>query len=219
MFKFILLFIQMNVLIFIFISCHTISNKIGDTPNLELKKSYKVEDASSQIRPGWILDPEEYFKNEKYFAQYNYFAFETELKIDREMACEYAKMNIKADIAAEIKTNIMKRIGFSKEGENDMDLSDEDVKKLKSYIEIDMTEKVEQSITGIRIKQTYWEKRVFENGKYGYTCAVLVQIPRFLLEITIKEAKEDLLDNTPNDALRNKVKQNVENLRSYNSPF
>jgi hypothetical protein len=82
-----------------------------------IQKDYVVVDASSTIRPGWTVDAVDWATQSNLDTKENrYFAFETEPKVSREMACNLAKSNAKADVAGEVATFIRQTLGSSEVG-------------------------------------------------------------------------------------------------------
>src|ERR1043165_4938329 len=92
--------------------------KVKDVDNSEtIARDYEVRDASSTSRPGWIEDAMVWTEQENMdTSKYRYFSFETEPKVNREIACNLAKANVRADIASEITTFIQKSLAASEEG-------------------------------------------------------------------------------------------------------
>jgi hypothetical protein len=75
-----------------------------------ISKDFEVKESSTNgIRPGWIEDAEIWTAQENMdVTKFRYFSFETEPKVNREIACNLAKANVRSDIAAEITTFIQK---------------------------------------------------------------------------------------------------------------
>lgn len=82
--------------------------KVKDIDNTAtISRDFEVKDASSTTRPGWIEDASVWVEQENMdVMKYRYFSFETEPKVNREIACNLAKANVRADIASEITTFI-----------------------------------------------------------------------------------------------------------------
>jgi len=161
-----------------------------------IKKDYEVRDASSNTRPGWVEDAElwakEYGKEQK--GDFRFFSFETEPKVSREIACNLAKANAKADIAGEIATFIDKQLGSSQEGSAAIDENNPHIRPLRDFVENTLAEKIMALIHGAAVAKTYWEKRDYQvklNAKkdfLAYTCAAFIRIPTKNLQRAIDEA-------------------------------
>jgi len=95
----------------IFFSCSSTKKErsLEEVEHDDIKKDYIVKDASSPVRPGWVEDArlwaKEYgrdIKNESYFS------YETEPKMARELSCEWAKAQMRSQIAGDVTTQIQK---------------------------------------------------------------------------------------------------------------
>ena len=142
------------------ISCSS-KKKVVDVDNSKtIAKDYEIRDSSSSIRPGWIEDAELWTEQEKMDVQkYRYFSFETEPKVNREIACNLAKANVRTDIASEITTFIQKSLASSNEGSAGIDANNPKTQPLREYVSNTLAERVQSLIHGAAVIKTYWEKR------------------------------------------------------------
>ena len=96
--------------LFIFIilqyGCSTSDVKVKER-EYELKRDYVVIDSNLDVRPIWVSDVQAWAKDSGNVDKYVYFSFETTPKIDREVACDLAKTNARADIASEIDAEMV----------------------------------------------------------------------------------------------------------------
>ena len=105
-------------------SCSSNKSKaVKDVDNTDtIQKDYIVRDAKSNYRPGWTVDANDWADERDLDTKtFKYFSFETEPKVSREMACNLARANARADIAGEITTFIKKSLGASQEGQAAID--------------------------------------------------------------------------------------------------
>jgi len=187
--------------------------ELQEVEHEHLKKDYEVRDASSNTRPGWVEDAEVWAKEYgKDTTQYRFFSFETEPKVSREIACNLAKANTKADIAGEIATFIDKQLGASQEGNASVDENNPNVKGLREFVENTLAEKIMALIHGASIVKTYWEKRAYiqklgaKKDYTAYTCAVFLRIPTKSLQKAIDEAANHTVNATDDPATKENVK-------------
>src|SRR6476660_4944027 len=75
--------------------------------------------------------------------KYRYFSFETEPKVNREIACNLAKANVRSDIAGEITTFIQKSLGASQEGQAAIDANNPKTAPMREFVENTLAEKVQ----------------------------------------------------------------------------
>ncbi|GAB4010925.1 MAG: hypothetical protein Fur0010_04410 [Bdellovibrio sp.] len=169
--------------------------KLEEREHEEIKRDYSVVDASSPKRSGWLEDAEIYAsQNNMEVDKFRYFAFETEPKVSRTIACDLAKAQVRADIAAEIATFIDKQLTVAKEGDSSIDENNPSVKALKEFTESKLTEKVLSMVHGAEVFQTYWEKRKYQQSLgakkdfTAYTCAVFVRMDSKRLAEAVDEA-------------------------------
>jgi hypothetical protein len=179
-----------------------------------IQRDYIVRDASSNIRPAWVYEAKEWAQaKNRNVKKYRYFSFETEPKVNREIACNLASANAKANIAGEITTFISKTLGSSQEGQASIDQNNPDIQALRSFVENTLASKVQALITGAGVVKKYWEKRNYKldlgakKDYYGFTCAVLVRMDRARLTKAIDRAAR-ILDKKSDDP---KTKANVKN--------
>ncbi len=191
--------------------------ELVEVEHTNIKKDYDVRDASSNIRPGWVEDAtvwaEEYGKTNKDGADFRFFSFETEPKVSREIACNLAKANAKADIAGEIATFIDKQLGASTEGAPSIDPNNPKTQPLREFVSNTLAEKIMALIHGASIMKTYWEKRDYQVTKgakkdyIGFTCASLVRIPTKELQKAIDEAANHVVNAVDDPSTKENVKK------------
>ncbi len=199
-------------------SCSS-SKTLKDVDNSEtIKKDYEVRDASSTIRPAWIQDSVVWAEeNKKDISKYRYFSYETEPKVNRGFACDAAKANVKSDIAGEITTFIDKSLATSQEGEASIDENNPEVKALREFVENTLAEKVQGLIIGAQIRKTYWEKRKYlkrlgaARDFTGYTCAVLIRMPKERIQAALDKASKIIEDKVEDPATKENVKNALKN--------
>lgn len=192
---------------------------VKDVDNSEtIARDYEVRDASSTIRPGWIEDAEVWTAQENMdVKKYRYFSFETEPKVNREIACNLAKANIRADIAGEITTFIQKSLAASTEGSPAIDPNNPKTQPMREYVSNTLAERVQSLIHGAAVIKTYWEKRNYlqkmgaKKDYVGFTCATLVRMEAARLKAAVEKASEDLVEKADPE-LKDNVKKALENL-------
>jgi hypothetical protein len=194
--------------------------KVKDIDNSQtIVRDYVVTGAQSDIRPGWIEDATIWVEQEKMdTAKYRYFSFETEPKVNREIACNLAKANVRADIAAEITTFIQKSLAASEEGAASIDANNPKTQPLREFVSNTLAEKVQSLIHGAAVIKTYWEKRSFSKDKgakkdyVGFTCAALVQMSADRLKTAIDKASEDIISKADDAETKENVKKALEKI-------
>lgn len=215
---------QKPLLLLIVLSLTTVAcsskKKVQDVDNSEtISRDYEVRDASSHLRPGWIEDAEAWVAQEKMDTEkYRYFAFETEPKVNREIACNLAKANVRADIAGEITTFIQKSLAESQEGQAAIDANNPQTQPLREYVSNTLSERVQGLVNGAAVIKTYWEKRNYIQKKgakkdyIGFTCATLVRIESSRLKSAIDKASEDLVRKADDPDTKENVKKALKDL-------
>lgn len=193
--------------------------KVKEVDNSEtIQRDYLVRDASSNFRPAWIEDVETWAEQEKKDGNWRWFAFETEPKVNREMACNLAKANARADVAAEITTFIQKRLAASEEGAAAIDPNNPKTQPLRDYVSNTLAEKVQSLVHGAAVARTYWEKRDFQKkmgakkDHVGYTCAVLVRIDAKVLKNAVEKAAEEVVKKADDPGTKENVKKALETI-------
>lgn len=202
------------------VACSSKKKEVKDVDNTEtISKDFEVKDASSNIRPGWIEDAEVWTAQEKLDTEkYRYFSFETEPKVNREISCNLAKANVRADIAGEITTFIQKTLGSSTQGQAAIDPNNPKTLPLREYTENTMAEKVQSLVHGAAVIKTYWEKRNYsvkmgaKKDYIGFTCATLVRMETNRLKAAIDKASEDLVKKADDPEVKENVKKALENI-------
>lgn len=194
--------------------------KVKDVDNSDtIARDFEVRDASSTVRPGWIEDAEVWVEQEKMdTAKYRYFSYETEPKVNREIACNLAKANVRTDIASEITTFIQKSLAASQEGQAAIDANNPKTAPLREYVSNTMSERVQSLIHGAAVIKTYWEKRNYQvkmgakKDYVGFTCATLIRMESSRLKAAIDKASEDLVKQADDADTKANVKKALENL-------
>ena len=182
-----------------------------------IKKDYEVRDASSNTRPGWIEQAEEWAaQNNLNVTDSRSFSFETEPNVNREIACNLAKANARADIAGQITTFISKTLGSSDQGSATIDENNPDIQGLRSYTENTLAEKIQAILVGASVEKTYWEKRQYQvklgakKDFTGFTCASLVGVKKEFLRKAIEQVQRDLEKKTDDPEAKASVKSAIE---------
>lgn len=193
---------------------------VKDVDNSDtIARDFEVRDASSTIRPGWIEDAEVWADQEKMdVSKYRYFSFETEPKVNREIACNLAKANVRSDIASEITVFIQKSLAASEEGAPAIDANNPKTQPLREYVSNTLAERVQSLVHGAAVIKTYWEKRNYlqkmgaKKDHIGFTCATLVQMERARLKAAIDKASEDIVQKADDPETKENVKKALQNL-------
>lgn len=188
--------------------------KVKEVDNTKtIVKDFDVRDASSNYRPAWIEDVEAWAEQEKKDDKHRWFAFETEPKVNREIACNLAKANARADVAAEITTFIQKTLAESTEGQAAIDPNSPRTQALRNYVSNNLSERVQSLIHGAAVTKTYWEKRQFQKSKgaakdyVGFTCAVQVRMDKAVLAEAINKAAQEIVNKTEDVEMKEKVQK------------
>lgn len=192
---------------------------VKDVDNSDtIARDFEVRDASSTVRPGWIEDAEVWTAQENMDTKkYRYFSFETEPKVNREIACNLAKANVRSDIASEITTFIQKSLATSTEGQAAIDPNNPKTQPMREYVSNTLSERVQSLIHGAAVIKTYWEKRNYmvkmgaKKDYVGFTCATLIRMESARLKAAIDKASEDLVKKADPE-LKEKVEKALENL-------
>jgi hypothetical protein len=194
--------------------------KVKDVDNSKsIARDYEVRDASSTVRPGWIEDAETWTEQEKMdTTKFRYFAYETEPKVNRDIACNLAKANVRTDIAAEITTFIQKSLASSTEGQAAIDANNPRTQPMREFVSNTLAERVQSLIHGAAVIKTYWEKRNYmvklgSNKDYvGFTCATLIRMDSARLKAAIDRASEEVVKKADDVDTKENVKKALENL-------
>lgn len=200
-------------------SCSS-KKKVNDQDiSSNIVRDYEVRDASSNSRPGWIEDAQTWSEQEKMdTSKYEYFAFETEPKVNREIACNLAKANVRADIAARITTFIQKSLASSEEGAASIDANNPRTQPLREFVSNTLAEKVQSMVHGAAVIKTHWEKRQYlqklgaKKDYVGYTCAALVQMEQERLKTAIQKASEEIVKTVDDQGTKENVKKALEKI-------
>lgn len=201
------------------IACSS-KRKVQEVDNsATIARDYEVRDASSAVRPGWIEDAELWVEQEKMdTTKYRYFAFETEPKVNREIACNLAAANVRSNIAGEITTFIQKSLGQSTEGQAAIDPNNPKTQPMREYVQNTLAEKVQSLLHGAGVIKTYWEKRNYlqkigaKKDYIGFTCATLVRMESARLKTAIDKASEDIVKSTDDPEAKENVKKALEKI-------
>jgi hypothetical protein len=226
------IFIKMNLIISLMTlaligqSCSSSADKEKKTimtqdNSSSIEKDYVVIDASHTEKPIWVTDPGLWLADQKESIiekeEFRYYTFETDPKIDREVSCDYAKANARAELAANINTFIQKNLTAVKEGEMKGNSS---YLKLEEYIETRLAEKIQAMLNGASLAKIYWEKRRYEvnlgaqNDFTGFTCAALIKIHQDDLKFAINKAREDIEKNSESKEVKAKVHEALEKVEA-----
>jgi len=213
--------ILMGILLISLMGCSSkkdLNRDLEERENKDIQRDFVVIDASSPTRFGWIEDPEAWaHQNGRDLEKFRYFAFETEPKVSREIACDLAKAQVRSDIAGEIATFIDKQLGVSKEGDSSIDENNPNVKALREYTETTLAEKIMSLVHGAEISKTYWEKRRYQE-KLGakkdftaYTCAVFIRMDSKRLATAVNEAANHVINKADDPETKENVKNALKN--------
>jgi len=194
-----------GLLIFLLLSCSSAQKKematVKDQDLSEnIEKDYVVKDASSNLRPGWIVDAQLWAKKMKYDIDKNhYFSFETQPKVSREIACDLAKANARVDVASQISTYVQKSLAQAQAGIANAEASDS---AINSYVDRSMVEKIENVIVGASVEKLHWEKRNYKQSRgarrdyTGFTCAAMVKVAKSDLKASIAQIRSDMINRS-----------------------
>lgn len=193
--------------------------KVKEVDNTEtIKRDYEVRDASSNFRPAWIEDVEAWSEQEDKGDKWRWFAFETEPKVNREIACNLAKANARADVAAEITTFIQKTLAASTEGQAAIDPANPRTQPMRDYVSNTLAERVQSLVNGAAVTKTYWEKRQFlqklgaKKDYLGFTCAVLVRMDSKVLKDAVAKAAEGVVNQAQDPEVKENVKKALDKI-------
>jgi hypothetical protein len=209
------------LLILTLVACSSKPKKVvKDVDNSEtISRDYEVRDASSTTRPGWVEDAEIWTAQENMdVAKFRYFAYETEPKVNRDIACNLAKANVRTDIASEITTFIQKSLAASTEGQAAIDANNPKTQPMREFVSNTLAEKVQSLIHGAAVIKTYWEKRNYmekmgaKKDYIGFTCATLIRMEASRLKAAVDKASEDIVEKADDPETKENVKKALENL-------
>lgn len=180
----------------------------------KIKKDYTIIDASSPTRPGWIVDAGDWATQNNYDTnKFRYYSFETEPKVGREIACQLAKANAKADVAGEVATFIKTSLANSEEGQAAIDPNNPITQPLRNFVESNLVQKVQEVITGASAVKTHWEKRNYQvslgakRDFIGFTCASLIEVKSEYIQSAIDLARTEMMNRTQDTDMKAKVKK------------
>lgn len=207
------------VIVLSMVACSS-KKEVKDVDNSEtIARDFEVRDASSTMRPGWIEDAEVWTEQEKMDVEkYRYFSFETEPKVNREIACNLAKANVRADIAGEITTFIQKSLAASTEGQAAIDANNPKTAPMREFVSNTLAEKVQAMINGAAVIKTYWEKRNYlqklgaKKDYIGFTCATLIRMEKDRLKEAINKASEDIVAKADDPETKANVKKALDKI-------
>ncbi len=193
--------------------------KLEDQEHEEIQKDFSVVDASSKVRQGWIEDAEIWSsQNGKDIKKNRFFSYETGPKVSRDIACNLAKANARANIAGEISTFINKELTQTQEGVAGIDENDPEVQGLREYVDNILSEKIQAYINGASVSKTYWEKRKYQvdlgakRDFMAYTCAIYIRMPKKRLEAALDRASRLVLEQVKDQTLKAKVEKKLQEL-------
>ncbi|MFA7614211.1 MAG: hypothetical protein WCY48_08225, partial [Candidatus Caldatribacteriota bacterium] len=122
-----------------------------------------------------------------------------------------------ADIASEITTFIKKSLASSEQGQIALDPNNPSSEPIRSYVQNDLSERVQGLIHGSSIVKTYWEKRNYlvklgaKKNYVGQTCAVLIRMDQDRLKEAINKAAQGI-EKSATPELKQNVQKALENL-------
>lgn len=197
------------------VSCATKDNReLEEREHTNISRDFIVRDASSNKRAGWIEDAELWSRNHnKNTEKYRYFSYETDPKVSRNISCNLAKANAKADIAGEITTFIDKQLAASTQGNANIDENNPQIQALREYVENTLSEKIQALIHGAAVEKTYWEKRSYLKEKgakkdfTAWTCAVYIRMPSDRLNKAIDEAANHVVKRADDPETKEAVRK------------
>jgi uncharacterized lipoprotein YehR (DUF1307 family) len=179
-----------------------------------IKKDYTIVDASSPTRPGWIVDANDWAAQNNYdTSKFRYYSFETEPKVGREIACQLAKANAKADVAGEVASFIKSSLAASEEGQAAIDPNNPITQPLRNFVESNLVQKVQEVIVGASAAKTHWEKRNYQiaigakRDFIGFTCASLIEVKAEYIQSAIDLARTEMMNRTQDTDMKEKVKK------------
>lgn len=193
-------------------------NENPDVKNVDIsesiKKDYDIIDASSPTRPGWIVDANDWAaQNGLDTSKNRYYSFETEPKVGREIACQLAKANAKADVAGEVATFIKSSLASSEEGSAAIDPNNPVTQPLRNFVESTLVKKVQEVIVGATALKTHWEKRNYKMALgakrdfIGFTCASLIEVKSEYIQSAIDLARTEMMNRTQDKDMKEKVQK------------
>jgi len=191
-----------------------------DVKNEKIVKEYEVKDASSEYRPGWIEDAEQWARQQQKDLDKNrYFSFESDPKVLRSVACDIAKANVNADIASEVANFIEKSFSQSLEGAPSFNPNDPSNQSIKEYFSSSLSQKIQTMVNGAAIIKTYWEQRDYKKtlgskeDYKSYTCAVLIRMEQDRLKKLVDNAVAlSLKKFSDNKEMKEKVEAALKNV-------
>lgn len=145
-------------------ACSSAKTYFEESEHKELKKDYKVKDASFTFRPGWIESPSEWAKRKDITPETKLFVAESH-RDDLEMSCALSKANVLKKVAEHEKYKT--EYNFKGESTN----APSQTISRESYV---LKETVVAEVSKTKVLQEYWEKREMDSGEIIYSCAYLV---------------------------------------------
>ena len=190
--------------------------KLEEVKNDEIQLDYEVRDASHTVRPGWVQNAQVWAEeSKKDIEKFRFHSYQTGVKVDRETACELARVQAKADLASEISSFINKTMAVATEGQTNINETSPAPAALQEYVENNLAEKVQGFLHGASLEATYWEKRQYLQKKgatkdyTGYTCAVLLKIENKYLKESIDRAVSAIINKASTPELKNNVQDSL----------
>lgn len=157
----------------------------------EFELDYKVLNASQKVEPAWLQDIKKYEGD----SGYHYFLSESENR-NRRLCIKSATARSTAVIASEVSQEISNDY-------TEVTSLDNDSQEVKTFFE-KLTQTVRTKVSGVRVKEQYWEKRQKKSGEEltgtpYYTCYSVVGIKEETLDRAKKAAQEKALTLAPSD--------------------
>lgn len=214
--------VMTSALFSFFVGCSSSTptkEKLEEIEHEAIELDYEVRDASHTTRPGWVQNATLWAEEtEKDLEKFRFHSYQTGVKVDRETACQLARVQAKSDLASEISSFINKTMATSTEGQSNINENNPQAQALLEYVENNLAEKVQTFLSGARIDASYWEKRQYIQKKgaardySGYTCAVLIKIENKYLSEAIDRSVNAIINKASTPELKSNVQDALKNV-------
>ncbi|MEH0860017.1 MULTISPECIES: hypothetical protein [Halobacteriovorax] len=169
----------------------TITSCSSGPKEREFELDYKVINASQKVEPVWLEDIKKYEGD----SGYHYFLSQSENR-NRRLCIKSATARSTAVIAAEVSQEISNDY-------TEVTSLDNDSEEVKTFYE-KLTQTVRTKVSGVRVKEQYWEKRQKKSGEEltgspYYACFSVVGIKEETLDRAKKAAQESAIVLAPSD--------------------
>lgn len=166
---------------------------------------YLVRDSSLTQKPTWFEDPKAWaLDHEDNPFDFEYFVSESGPKLQRNLACEFSRNNIRENWAKKISAQLTK--GLREHWAKQTKTNDEATKmKFHDFLETQFPLKIQSFIKGAQVLRTYWEYREYkvelgaESNFRAYTCQSLVRILRSQIQKATELSRDYLLSQKLTD--------------------